>query len=84
MGSEYPLMIYTDHIALKGVLSKGSEGNTRMVSWETRLGGYNLVVHHRPNSDQMMGIADGLSSMPTRWTTDDNPQRQSGSSCSGL
>jgi hypothetical protein len=69
IGSPWPLMLYSEHSALKTVLLKGSEGTTRVVQWESRLSEYDYIVVHHPNTDPIIGLADRLSRMPIRLTT---------------
>lgn len=71
----YPVIIYSDHSALRTILTKGSEGNSRIMQWESRLGEYDFSINHRPNTDHcpntdpIIGLADGLSRLPTRLAT---------------
>ncbi|KAI9882262.1 MAG: hypothetical protein M1823_005993 [Watsoniomyces obsoletus] len=45
---------------------RGSEGSARIARWQDRLGEYDFIVRHRPARDPVIGIADGLSRLPTR------------------
>ena len=69
IGSKYPVKIYTDHNALQPIFAKGQTEKGRISNWMDRLGEYDIEVHYRPSRDQHIGIADGLSRMPTRLTT---------------
>lgn len=66
MGSKYPVLVYSDHIALKSVFSTGHTEKSRISNWLDRLGEYDMLLIHRSSRDQHIGIADGLSRMPTR------------------
>ena len=66
VGSKYPVMVYTDHEALKALFKTGNTESGRIATWMDRLGEYDLKVFHRPSRDPHIGIADGLSRMPTR------------------
>jgi hypothetical protein len=67
-GSPYPTMVYTDHEALKTLLV-GSENDAhgRIARWQERLGEYNFRLFHRKAEVHFIGIADGMSRLPTRW-----------------
>ena len=67
IGSKYPVMVYTDHEALKSLFNTGKTDSGRLATWMDRLGEYDLKLFHRPSRDQHIGIADGLSRMPTRY-----------------
>ena len=69
MGSPYPTMIYSDHQALKSIMSTGQTEVGRISSWLDRLGEYDYKLVYRASRDQHIGIADGLSRMPTRLTS---------------
>lgn len=62
------VLIYTNHHALTSILYKGSN-NQCMQSWENRLGEYDYVVQHQPNTDSLICVADRLSRMPTQYQT---------------
>lgn len=65
-GSWWPVLIYTDHHALTSVLHKGSN-NQHMQTWENRLGEYDYIVRHQPNTNSLMCVADRLSRIPTQY-----------------
>lgn len=69
MGSKHSVIIYTDHEALKPILATGQIEKGRIATWLDRLGEFAVKLVHRPSRDQHIGIADGLSRMPTRLTT---------------
>ena len=60
--SEFPVLVYTDHEALR-VLLTGVDNNAhgRIAKWPKRLGEYNLRLLHCSSTTHFMGIADGLS-----------------------
>lgn len=69
MGSPYPTKLYTDHTALVSILKQGGDAHGRISRWQDRLTEYDLEIHHRPGKSHTIGIADGLSRMPTRFTS---------------
>ena len=64
MGNRHPTKVYTDHIALTSILSKGTDEHGRIARWLDRLTKYDLEIHHRPSTTNVIGIADGLSRLP--------------------
>ena len=68
MGSRYPVIIYSDHEALESIFATGQTERGRIATWIDRLGEYDYKLVYRPSRDQHIGIADGLSRMPTRLT----------------
>lgn len=66
MGSKYPVLIYSDHESLKPIFAKGQTEKLRITTELDRLGEFKWKLMHRPSRDQHIGIADGLSRMPTR------------------
>lgn len=70
IGSPYPVMIYSDHAALKNILLKVTVRKARINGWHNRLGEFDLKLVYRPSTDQHIGIADGLSRMPTKMLTE--------------
>jgi hypothetical protein len=62
MGADHPVILYTDHLALKTVLGANSDATGRIARWQYRLQEYNLSIHHVPGKTQI--IADGLSRVP--------------------
>jgi hypothetical protein len=42
---------------------------SRIVKWQDWLNEYDLDIYHRPGKSYLMGIADGLSRMLTRYMT---------------
>jgi len=69
IGNNHPVMIYSDHEALKSIFSTGNTDQARIAGWMDRLGEYDLKLAYRSSRDQHIGIADGLSRMPTRLTS---------------
>ena len=55
--------------ALKDTFIKGDSEKARISGWLDRLGEFDLNLVYRPSTDQHIGIADGLSRMPTRMLT---------------
>jgi len=71
MVSKHLVMVYTDHEALKTLLT-GLDNNAhgRIAKWQERLSEYDIKLLHRSAKVHFMGIADGLSRLPTRlWAT---------------
>ena len=67
MASEYPVFVYTDHSALRTLLTGlDNDAHGRIARWQERLGEYDLKLFHRSAKIHFMGIADGLSRLPTR------------------
>jgi len=66
IGSPSTVFVYTDHEALKTLLT-GPDNNAhgQIAKWQERLGEYNLRLLHRPARTHFMAIADGLSRLPT-------------------
>ena len=69
IGNKHPVLIYSDHDALRSIMSKGQTEKGRISNWMDRLGEYDFKLVYRPSRDQHIGIADGLSRMPTRLTS---------------
>ena len=64
--SPHPTFIYTDHEALKTLLvGVDNDAHGRIANWQHRLGEYNLLLRHRSRKVHFMGIADGMSRLPT-------------------
>ena len=68
VGSRYPTMVYTNHMAFKFILTNGSKGNGRIARWQDRLGEYNIIMKHQTGKNHLIGIANGLNRMPTQLT----------------
>lgn len=66
ISSPYAIFVYTDHEALR-VLLTGLDNDAygRIAKWQERLGKYNYKLFHRSVAVHFMGIADGLSRLPT-------------------
>lgn len=67
IGSRFPTIIYSDHYALSEIFNKGDSTKARINTWLDRLSEFDLKVAHRSSRDQHVGLADGLSRMPTRY-----------------
>ena len=66
MASFYPTLVYTDHEALKVLLTgPDNDAHGRIAKWQERLGKYDFQLLHRTARTHFMGIADGLSRLPT-------------------
>jgi len=67
MASKHLVMVYTDHEALKTLLT-GLDNNAhgRIAKWQERLSEYDIKLLHGSAKVHFMGIADGLSRLPTR------------------
>ncbi|KAF2966539.1 hypothetical protein GQX73_g7005 [Xylaria multiplex] len=68
--SKYPIIIYTDHEALLVLLRAGKELKGRLARWVTQFSEYDVLIKHRPGKSKLIGIADGLSRLPSRWQND--------------
>ena len=69
IGNKHPVIIYTDYKALKPIFTTGQTEKGRIATWLNRLGEFNTKLVHRPSRDQHIGVADGLSQMPSRINT---------------
>lgn len=67
VGHKYPVMIYTDHMALESILRNGTDAHGRIARWMDRLTEYDYVIQHRPGKATVMGLADGMSRMPGKY-----------------
>lgn len=67
IGSKFPTIIYSDNHALSDKFNKGDSTKARINTWLDRLSEFDLKVAHRSSRDQHVGLADGLSRMPTRY-----------------
>ena len=66
VASLYPVMVYTDHQALKTILMKSAnDSHGRIANWQQRLSEYDVILLHRKASTHFMGIADGMSHLPS-------------------
>ena len=67
ISSPYPVLVYTDHEALRVLLTGlDNDAHGRIAKWQERLGEYNFHLLHRAATTHFMGIADGLSRLPLR------------------
>ena len=63
---EYPTLVYTDHEVLKVLLTGlDNDAHGRKAKWQERLGEYHFRLIHRAGVTHFMGIANGLSRLPT-------------------
>lgn len=66
IGSKFPTIIYSDNHALSDKFNKG-DSTKALNTWLDQLSEFDLKVAHRSSRDQHVGLADGLSRMPTRY-----------------
>ncbi len=57
----FPIMLYIDYLNLLKVFSNDSDVRGKTAQWLERLGEYQFVVQHRPNTSKIIRIADGFS-----------------------
>ena len=66
VASPYPTIVYTDHQALKTLLTGPSnDSHRRIANWQQRLSEYDMILVHRKANTHFMGIADGMSRLPS-------------------
>ena len=66
VASPYPTIVYTDHQALKTLLTgPANDSHGRIANWQQRLSEYDIVLVHRRANTHFMGIADGMSRLPS-------------------
>ena len=66
MASPHMIFVYTDHEALKTLLTGlDNDAHGRIAKWQERLGEYDIRLLHRSAKTHFIGIADGLSRLPT-------------------
>lgn len=61
IATPYTIQVYTDHYSIKQSLADKMVVHEKLFSWIKRINKYNLEIHHRPNTDKIIQIADGLS-----------------------
>lgn len=67
ISSLYPILVHTDHEALRVLLTGlDNDAHGRLAKWQERLGEYDFRLLHRVASTHFMGIADGLSRLPSQ------------------
>jgi len=67
-GSKYQTHLYTDHKALVSILNMSeTKATPRIVGWQDKMNEFDIQAHHRAGKSTIMGIADGLSRMPSRY-----------------
>lgn len=59
--SPMPTKVYTDHLNLISALTSPTVPTGRIAHWIDDLNIFDIEVIHRPNTAQIMGIADGMS-----------------------
>ena len=65
VASPYPIMVYTDHQALRTLLTgPTNDSHGRIANWQQRLSEYDMILIHRHANTHFMGIADGMSRLP--------------------
>ena len=66
VSSPIPVYIYTDHQVLRTLLTRpANDSHGKIASWQQRLSEYDMVLLHRKASTHFMGIADGMSRLPS-------------------
>ena len=66
VASPYPTIVYTDHQALKILLTgPANDSHGRIANWQQRLSEYDIVLVHRRANTHFMGIVDGMSRLPS-------------------
>ena len=66
MASKHPVLVYTDHSALRTSLTGlNNDAHGRIARWQERLEAYDMQILHRLAKTHFMGIADGFSRLPT-------------------
>jgi len=67
MASPHQVIVYTDHEALKTLLTGAdNDAHGRIAKWQERLGEYDIKLLHRSVKSHFIGTADGLLRLPTR------------------
>jgi len=67
IASPYPVFVYTDHEALKTLLTgPDNDAHGPIAKWQERFCEYDIRLLHRPARTHFMAIADGLSRLPSR------------------
>jgi len=61
LGSPFPTIVYTDHLALVSLLKK-DDAHGRIARWQVRLSEYDVEYQHISGGENL--LADGLSRMP--------------------
>lgn len=66
VASPFPIYVYTNHQALKTLLVEPkNDSHGRIVNWQQRVSEYDMILLHRSATTHFMGIADGMSRLPT-------------------
>lgn len=76
--SPYPTIVYTDHLNMLSSLSTGGVPVGRVAQWIDEVNLFDLEMVHRPNTTQIIKIADGLSRLtsPTATKVDKDVREQ--------
>lgn len=61
--SKFSVLLYTDHMAILGIMRGSDNPSARVIRWQYRLQEYNLEVVYVPRKLQQ--VADGLSRIPS-------------------
>lgn len=66
--SKYLTKLYTNHFALKGIFTQGSDAHNRISCWIDQLTEYDYKVYHQPCKTNIMQIADKMSCFPAKYS----------------
>lgn len=59
--SPFPTRVYTDHLSIIQTMSNLGEVHGKVARWIDRITEFRLEFYHRPNTDRLIRVADGLS-----------------------
>ncbi|KAL1879139.1 hypothetical protein VTK73DRAFT_7258 [Phialemonium thermophilum] len=59
--SPFPTIVYTDHLSIIQTMNNKGEVHGKVSRWIEKLSEHDLEFHHKPNSDKIIGVADGMS-----------------------
>lgn len=62
--SRFRIHVYTDHLSIIQTLTNLSETHSKITRWVETLTAFDFHIHHRPNTDKMITLADGMSRLP--------------------
>ena len=66
VSSPFPVYVYTDHQALRTLLTgPANDSYGKIANWKQWLSEYDMILLHRKTSTHFMGIADGMSRLPS-------------------
>jgi hypothetical protein len=74
--SDYPIHVYTDHLSIVQSMTNLNEVHSKVTRWIDKITEFDVVFHHRPNTDRVIGIADGMSRLTGN--LQDEPDRDLG------